>query len=41
MKLVKHPIPDEWRPDERVPYEDRYPARFPGELDYRIQQAAE
>ena len=41
MKLIKHPIPDEWRPDERVPYEERYPARFPGELDYRIQQAAE
>ena len=31
MKLIKVPIPEEWRPDMMVPYEERYPFRFPGE----------
>jgi succinate dehydrogenase/fumarate reductase flavoprotein subunit len=31
MKLVKMPIPKEWRPDPSVPYEKRYPMRFPNE----------
>ena len=26
--------PDEWKPDPSVPYEERYPNRFPGELEY-------
>lgn len=34
MKLVKEPIPKEWRPDPSVPYEERYTFRFPGELEY-------
>ena len=31
MKLVKVPVPEEWRPDLSKPYEERYPYRFPGE----------
>jgi len=31
MKLSKEPIPKEWWPDLSKPYEERYPARFPGE----------
>jgi succinate dehydrogenase/fumarate reductase flavoprotein subunit len=31
MKLIKKNIPEEWRPDMAVPYEKRYPYRFPGE----------
>jgi len=31
MKLTKEPIPKEWWPDLSVPYEERYPFRFPGE----------
>jgi succinate dehydrogenase/fumarate reductase flavoprotein subunit len=31
MKLWKEPIPKEWWPDLSKPYEERYPARFPGE----------
>jgi len=34
MKLKKVPVPDESRPDPRIPYEERYPNRFPGELEY-------
>ena len=34
MKLKKVPVPDEGRPDLRTPYEERYPNRFPGELEY-------
>jgi succinate dehydrogenase/fumarate reductase flavoprotein subunit len=30
MKATKKPIPKEWLPDLSVPYEKRYPARFPG-----------
>jgi len=31
MRLIKVPIPKEWWPDLSVPYEQRYPFRFPGE----------
>jgi len=31
MKLWKAPIPAQWRPDLSLPYEERYPRRFPGE----------
>lgn len=31
IKLWKEPIPEEWWPDLSKPYEERYPARFPGE----------
>ena len=31
MKLTKIPIPEEWRPDQAIPYEERYPYRYPGE----------
>ncbi len=34
MKLTKVPIPEEWRPDPHTAYEQRYPFRFPGELEY-------
>ncbi|MBW1805834.1 MAG: FAD-binding protein, partial [Deltaproteobacteria bacterium] len=34
MELYKKPIPEEWRPDPSIPYEQRYPDRFPGELEY-------
>jgi len=31
MKAYKKPVPREWWPDLSIPYEERYPARFPGE----------
>ncbi|MEM2521656.1 MAG: FAD-binding protein, partial [Candidatus Bathyarchaeia archaeon] len=31
MKLWKEPIPKKWWPDLSIPYEERYPRRFPGE----------
>lgn len=31
MKLIKVPVPKEWRPDLTIPYEERYPLRFPNE----------
>jgi succinate dehydrogenase/fumarate reductase flavoprotein subunit len=31
MKLYKKDIPEEWHPDSSIPYEERYPIRFPGE----------
>jgi succinate dehydrogenase/fumarate reductase flavoprotein subunit len=31
MKLYKKDIPEEWSPDSKLPYEERYPIRFPGE----------
>jgi succinate dehydrogenase/fumarate reductase flavoprotein subunit len=34
MEVTKEPIPDEWKPDSSIPYEERYPSRFPGELEY-------
>ena len=34
MVLSKEPLPDEWKPDPSVPYEESYPLRFPGELEF-------
>jgi len=34
VKLVKVPIPDEWKPDPGLSYEERYPYRLPGEEEY-------
>ena len=34
MKLTKVPIPEAWHPDPQKPYEQRYPFRYPGELEY-------
>jgi len=34
MKLTKVPIPDGWGPDPSLSYEERYPRRFPGELEF-------
>jgi len=31
MALGTEPVPDAWRPDPSVPYEERYPFRYPGE----------
>ena len=34
MTVTKKAIPDEWKPDPSIPYEERYPTRFPNELEY-------
>ena len=34
MTVTKEEIPDEWKPDPSIPYEERYPNRFPGGLEY-------
>ena len=34
MAVTKEAIPDEWKPDLSIPYEERYVNRFPGELEY-------
>ena len=34
MTVTKEDVPDAWKPDPTVPYEERYPNRFPGELEY-------
>lgn len=31
MTVSKEPIPREWWPDPSIPYEEKYPIRFPGE----------
>ena len=31
MKMIKKDIPEEWKPDLSIPYEERYPIRLPGE----------
>ncbi len=31
MEVLKRPIPVEWHPDPALAYEERYPARVPGE----------
>ena len=31
IKMFKVPIPKEWHPNPSIPYEERYPFRFPGE----------
>lgn len=34
MTVTKKEVPDEWKPDQSIPYEERYPNRYPGELEY-------
>lgn len=34
MVLFKEPIPEDWKPDPSIPYEERYPKRFPNEMEY-------
>ena len=34
MVATKETIPEAWKPDMRIPYVERYPTRFPGELKY-------
>ena len=34
MVCTKHPIPEEWAPDPRMSYRERYPIPFPGEDEY-------
>ncbi|MBW1914268.1 MAG: FAD-binding protein [Deltaproteobacteria bacterium] len=34
MELNKKQLPDDWKPDSGIPYEQRYRNRFPGELEY-------
>lgn len=34
MVLEKVPLPKEWAPDYSIPYEKRYPLRYPGEAEY-------
>ena len=31
VALAREPVPEAWRPDPAVPYEERYPLRYPGE----------
>ena len=31
VALAAEPVPEAWRPDPAVPYEERYPLRYPGE----------
>ncbi len=38
MLLEKQNIPDDWKPDQAVDYQDRYPLRFPGEMEYLSKQ---
>jgi len=34
MEMSKVLVPDAWKPDPTVDYQERYPTRFPGELEY-------
>ncbi len=34
MVVAKEMIPNDWKPDPSIPYVERYPNRFPGELEY-------
>ena len=34
MKFEKVPLPKEWAPNYNISYEERYPLRYPGELEY-------
>jgi hypothetical protein len=40
MTLVKQDVPQAWRPDPGIPYERRYPKRFPGELEFLKTRSA-
>lgn len=34
MQVSKHMLPEEWRPDPKIPYRHRYPRPYPGEDEY-------
>ena len=34
MVLNKEPVPEQWKPDASLSYQERYQFRFPGELEY-------
>lgn len=34
MSLIKHTLPDSWRPDPALTYRERYPRPYPGEDEY-------
>ena len=34
MRLIKKPVPEAWQGNLKQPYTERYPSRFPGELEY-------
>ena len=34
MRVKKVPIPEAWKPSAEIPYEERYPERFPGEMAF-------
>jgi succinate dehydrogenase/fumarate reductase flavoprotein subunit len=38
MVLTKHPVPEIWKIEIDLPYEERYPSRFPGETEYRAKK---
>jgi succinate dehydrogenase/fumarate reductase flavoprotein subunit len=37
MQLSKKEVPESWKLDKGLPYEERYPNRFPGETEYRAK----
>ena len=39
MAVGKKPVPAEWWPDLDLPYEQRYPGRFPGETQAAVREA--
>ena len=39
MTLSKQLVPDAWKPNPLTPYEQRYPNRFPGELEFLGKQS--
>ena len=39
MTLSKQLVPDAWKPNPLLPYEQRYPNRFPGELEFLGRQS--
>jgi succinate dehydrogenase/fumarate reductase flavoprotein subunit len=40
MRLRKEPVPDAWRGDPGQPYQERYPMRFPRELEFLGREEA-
>ena len=41
MTPFTEPVPQEWRPDPALPYEERYPMRLPGEAEAAVPHAAD
>lgn len=39
MTLSRQPVPDAWKPNPLLPYAQRYPNRYPGELEFLGRQA--